>query len=78
MVVQGTVVEVRDEGAVIAFAEPLEAAGREVSEVLAVPTETGWGFDALWFAFISFDAFPVEAEKGKPVGRWWMRLGRTG
>jgi hypothetical protein len=78
VVVQGTLVEVTDAGAVIAFAEPLEAGGRELSEMLAVPTEAGWGLDALWFAFISFDAFPVGGEAGEPVGRWWLRLGRTG
>jgi hypothetical protein len=77
-VVGGTVVEVTGRGAVIAFEHPVKVGGRELSRVLAVPSEPGWGLDALWFAFIPFDAFPAHADGGEPVGRWWMRLGRAG
>jgi hypothetical protein len=78
VIVGGTVVEVTDRGAVLALERPVRVEGRELSRVLAVPSEPGWGLDALWFAFIPFDAFPAHGDAPEPVGRWWMRLGRTG
>lgn len=75
MVVEATVTEVTDRGALISLEEPISAGGREVSRVLAVPTEPGWGLDALWFAYIRVDAFPADGDGGGRLGSWWMRLG---
>ncbi len=95
-VVEGTVVEVvRGEpsaaggrevtgsGAVVQLGEPVRVGGREVRRVLAVPSEEGFGLDALWFSFIAVDALPLEqdgsrsgARSQERLGRWWMRLRR--
>ena len=40
-----------------------------------VPHESGWGFGALWFSFISVDVFELEGDQA--VGRWFLRLGEV-
>jgi hypothetical protein len=70
-VVPGTLAEITDRGGVLALAEPVTVGGDQARQVLAVPTEPGWGFHALWFGFISVDAATLE---GRPIGRWWLRL----
>lgn len=61
--------------AVLVFDHPVDAGGRQLERVLAVPVEAGYGLEALWFSFISFDAHPVSDETREPLARWWMRLG---
>lgn len=75
---EGTVIEVDGEGALVELDEPVTADGDELRRVLLVPREPGWGLRALWFSFIAVDAFPAHRASGaEPVGRWWMRLGRS-
>ena len=62
MVVDGRILEVTDRGAVVEL---------ENRQVLAVPTEKGWGLQTLWFGFIAVDAYDGEER----LGRWWLRLG---
>jgi hypothetical protein len=69
-VVEGTITEVRDDGAVLCVREP---DGGE-RWVLAVPHEPGWGLQALWFSFIAVDVFELESRER--LGRWFIRLGR--
>jgi len=73
----GTVIEVAGDGALVELDEPVAADGTELRRVLLIPREPGWGLRALWFSFIAVDAFPAHRE-GDPLGRWWMRLGRSG
>jgi hypothetical protein len=68
-VVLGTITEVRADGAVIYLRET----EGEQRWILAVPHETGWGLQALWFSFIAVDAF--ELDGGRRLGRWFIRLG---
>jgi hypothetical protein len=69
-VVPGTITEVRpDGGAVIYLREP----DRDERWVLAVPSEPGWGLQALWFSFIAVEAFDLDGEER--LGRWFIRLG---
>ena len=68
-VVHGTITELRDGAAVIFLRE----SGRPPRWVLAVPRDTGWGLDALWFSYIAVDAF--ELENGAGLGEWHIRLG---
>jgi hypothetical protein len=68
-VVEGTIAEVRDDGAVIQLRDP----NGDDRSVFAVPHEPGWGFQALWFSFIAVDVF--ELDGGERVGRWFVRLG---
>jgi hypothetical protein len=70
-VVPGTLAEITDRGGVLALTEPVAVGAREARQVLAVPAEPGWGFDALWFGFIAVDTATLE---GEPIGRWWLRL----
>jgi hypothetical protein len=72
VIVRGTVAEITPRGAVVALAEPVELDGGEVRQVLAVPSERSWGFHALWFSFVAVDASSLD---GRPIGRWWLRLG---
>ena len=69
---EGVVIEVVDDGALVELDEPVG----ELRRVLLVPREKGWGLRALWFSFIAVDAFPAHRE-GDPIGRWWIRLGRS-
>ena len=69
-VVAGTITEVRADGAVLYLREP----EGEQRWILAVPREDGWGLQALWFSFIAIDAF--ELDDNRPLGRWFIRLGR--
>jgi hypothetical protein len=78
VVLGGTVVEVTPSGALIQLDEAVHSSGRELARVLAVPSERGFGLDALWFAFIPVQVFPAHAEGAEPIGRWWIRLGRPG
>jgi hypothetical protein len=71
-VVEGTIAEIREDGAVLDLREP----GRAERSLRVVPHEAGWGFQALWFSFISVDVF--ELEGGDPVARWFIRLGSAG
>jgi hypothetical protein len=73
---EGTVIEVVGDGALVELDEPVRANGTELRRVLLVPRERGWGLRALWFSFIAVDAFPAHRD-AEPVGRWWMRLGRS-
>jgi hypothetical protein len=68
-VVEGTIVEVRDDGAVL----HLSHADYEDRRLLAVPHEPGWGLKALWFSFIAVDVFELEGRER--LGRWFIRLG---
>ena len=68
-VVGGTITEIREDGAVL-YLRDAERADRWV---LAVPRESGWGLQALWFSFIAVDVF--ELDDREPVGRWFIRLG---
>jgi hypothetical protein len=68
-VVPGTILEVRDGGAVLEVREPDSAERR----LLAVPHEPGWGLQALWFSFISVDVFELDGDER--VGLWFIRLG---
>jgi hypothetical protein len=77
VVVAATVVEVTERGALLELHEPFGAEGGEVRRVLAVPTESGWGLEAMWFSFIEVDAFRAHAVDA-PIGRWWLRLGGGG
>jgi hypothetical protein len=70
-VVPGTLAEITDRGGVLALSEPVSVGADQAREVLAVPAEPGWGFQALWFGFIAVDAATLE---GRPIGRWWLRL----
>lgn len=71
-VVEGTITEIRADGAVLYLREP----GQSERRVRLVPHEAGWGFQALWFSFISVDVF--ELEGGEPVAHWFIRLGSAG
>jgi hypothetical protein len=73
VVVLGTVAELTREGAVVALSEPVELEGEEVRQVIAVPAERSWGLHALWFSFVAVEASSLD---GRPIGRWWLRLGR--
>jgi hypothetical protein len=66
-VVGGTIASVHDGGAVLELREP------ESREVWVTPHERGWGFQALWFSFISVDVF--ERPGDEPIGVWFIRLG---
>jgi hypothetical protein len=68
-VVPGTITELRDGGAVVY----LRDCERQPRWILAVPREAGWGLHALWFSFITVDAF--ELENGERLGEWHIRLG---
>ena len=68
-VVPGTIIEVRDDGAVLL----LRSADRGERRLLAVPHEPGWGLQALWFSFIAVDVFELEGRER--LGRWFIRLG---
>jgi hypothetical protein len=68
-VIPGTIIELRDGGAVVELGEP----DREPRRILAVPRDAGWGLDAMWFSFIAVDAF--ELENGERLGEWHIRLG---
>ena len=70
-VVPGTLAEITAQGGVVVLAEPVAVGTGEAREVLAVPAEPGWGFQALWFGFIAVDASTPD---GHPLGRWWLRL----
>jgi hypothetical protein len=74
LVVTGTVVALIERGALVELDEPARVDGRELTRVLAVPREPGWGLEALWLAFIPVDAYSPDG--AEPVGHWWMRLGR--
>jgi hypothetical protein len=68
-VVPGTITELRDDGAVLY----LRSEDQSERWLLAVPHEPGWGFQALWFSFISVDVFELEGRE--QLGRWFIRLG---
>ena len=61
--------------ALVTFDEPVVTDAGRVERVRAVPAEPGYGLEALWFSFISFDAYPPGEAAGEPLARWWMRLG---
>jgi hypothetical protein len=66
-VVTGSIAEVRPDGsAVVQLDEPVG----ELRRFRAVPDESGWGLDALWFSFIA-----VNVEELDGV-RWFIRLNR--
>jgi hypothetical protein len=66
-VVPGLLAEVRDGGAVLELREPL------TRQLWVTPHESGWGFQALWFSFISVDVFEEQGEAA--IGVWFIRLG---
>jgi hypothetical protein len=66
-VVPGLLAEVRDGGAVLELREP------PTRQLWVTPHESGWGFQALWFSFISVDVFEDRGEE--PIGVWFIRLG---
>jgi hypothetical protein len=66
-VVDGTITELRDDGAVVYLRDPTPR------WILAVPRDAGWGLHALWFSFIAVDAF--ELDNGERLGEWHIRLG---
>ena len=68
-VIAGTITEVRGDEVVLYLRDPQ----REQRWVLAVPSEPGWGLQALWFSFIAVDAFELEGRER--LGRWFIRLG---
>ena len=77
LVVGGTVIEASEAGALIQLDEPFRSEAGELARVLAVPSERGFGLDALWFAFIPVSVFPAHADRAEPIGRWWIRLGQV-
>jgi hypothetical protein len=68
-VVPGTITELRDDGAVLY----LPSEHHSERWLWVVPHEAGWGFNALWFSFISVDVFELDGRER--LGRWFIRLG---
>jgi hypothetical protein len=68
-VVAGVIAEVRDGGAVLEVHEPY------TRQLWVTPHENGWGFQALWFSFISVDVF--EDPDQEAIAVWFIRLGSS-
>lgn len=73
-VVPGKIESIRPVGAVLRVTE----ADGPTRDVLAVPREPGWGFQALWFSFIAVDVFELDGDASEPLARWYIRLGSEG